>query len=170
MADPHISSCSFSVVSFCIHINSSVHPHLFHLPHGFHISMWIDGKGGTLIFIDKRKGWNITWSVCDINHVTKRNSSKLFWHLRIYFNSFMAVNSFIDFKQSSRFTGIINRISNLTYDFFSIFYLFFYQFAAPDSFYILYNYRAFYHLAESGTYDIMFYFNIIFLINRIFFN
>ena len=29
---------------------------------------------------------------------------------------------------------------------------------------------AFYHLAESGTYDIMFYFNIIFLINRIFFN
>ena len=115
----------------------------------------------------KGKGRDIAWSVCYVDHIFKFHTPQLLGNLGIDIDAVNLSDSFIDFKNRTRFRRIIDRINDFVDERLIICIRRFHQFAAPDIIHIIHQLHSPDYLCKPGADNIMLYLNIIFRITRI---
>lgn len=71
ITNPHGSSCAIGIISFSEHIDSTILSKTFNLLESFFVSGWIYRKGCSAAPFYNGECGNVTWSICDIDHISK---------------------------------------------------------------------------------------------------
>ena len=107
---PQIGKSIFAIIGLAIHLHSSIFAERLNLSECLIVTMRIYCKGSSTLTIDQRECRNVTWAVCDIDHILKGNTTHFFRKLGVDLNAVSMANPLVNFKDSSCFCGVIDSI------------------------------------------------------------